>query len=426
MFGKSRLDGRISTEPARMTSTRLAFRVWRLTRLIQNIVFLPVSLILIFLLLLSQKFFPTRIMPMNLSRVGHLGIDVEYALSEVAHRAPQNRIRLIVVPYRIDLPIANRTLFKMWRRNTTTFPALVGVPLIWAINRLRLSSHLLYLLPKHIASRFHWGSDPYGVTADGVAQLRFTRNQLEDAEERLRQMGLDLSRPFVCLHVRDDQYHAKHTGGLWTEPHSWRNLPLGNFEKAAELLAAKGFQVVRLGVHTASSFSVANEQEIFDYANNGFRDELLDIFLVSRCSFMISTSSGIDSLAQVFRRPLYNVGVLAPSQLYIHRNVYSIVQRFQRVLDGQILTLSESLALPKISDESMRQLGLQTIVNTADEIANFAAEASDRALGLWSPTEEQLKLQLRFIALLPSEFRRFQIRGGVGSHFLSSHPDWLN
>ncbi len=365
-------------------------------------------------------------MTMNVSRVGHLGIDAEYALSDVAHRAPQNRMRLIVVPYRIDLPIANRTLLKMWRRSTATIPALVGVPLVWAINRLRLSSQLLYLLPKHIANRFNWGSDPYGITADGVAHLRFSRNQLEDAEERLEQMGLDLSRPFVCLHVRDDQYHAKHTGGLWREPHSWRNLPLCNFEKAAELLAAKGFQVVRLGVHTALPFSVADEQEIFDYANNGFRNELLDIFLVSRCSFMISTSSGIDSLAQVFRKPLYNVGVLAPGQLYIHRNLYSIVQRFQRLTDGHVLTLSESLALPKISDESMKQLGLQMIVNTADEIAHFAAEASDRALGLWSPTEEEIKLQGRFIALLPPEFRMFQIRGGVGSHFLSSHPDWLN
>ena len=409
-----------------MTSSRLAFRFWRLTRLVQNIVFLPISLILIFLLLLSQKFFRTRIMPMNISRVGHLGIDVEYALSDLARRAPNNRVHLIIVPYRTDLPVANRALLQMWRQSTASLPALVGVPLVWAINRLRLSSQLLYFLPKHIATRFDWGADPYGVTADGVAHLRFTHNQLEDAEERLKQMGLDLSRPFVCLHVRDDQYHAIHTGGLWREPHSWRNLSLCNFEKAAELLAAKGFQVVRLGVHTAASFGAADEQRIFDYARNGFRDDLLDIFLVSRCSFMISTSSGIDSLAQVFRKPLYDVGVIAPSQLFIHRNLYLIVQRFQRVLDGHILTLSESLALPKISDESMKQLGLQMIVNTADEIAHFAAEASDRALGLWSPTEEQIKLQGRFIALLPPEFRMFQIRGGVGSHFLSSHPDWLN
>lgn len=408
-----------------MTSARLAFAVWRLNRIICNIIFLPISLVLIFLLILSRKFFPIRIMPMNVSRIGHLGIDVEYALSDIARHAPKGRIRLIIVPYRIDLPVANRTLVKMWRKSTTSIPAIIGVPLVWAIKYLHLESQFLYFLPKGIANRFSWGADPHGVTADGVAHLHFTRSQLENAEERLKRMGLDLSRPFVCLHMRDNQYHAKHSDGLWTEHHSWRNMSIRDFEKAAALLAVKGLQVVRLGVHVAEPFGLADEQEIFDYANNGFREELLDVFLVSRCSFMISTSSGIDSLAQVFRKPLYNVGIIAPSQLYIHRNVYSIVQRFQRVTDGHVLTLSESLALPKISDESMKQIGIQTVLNTPDEIAHLAAEASDRALGSWSATEEQFQLQQRFVAMLPSEFRRFQIRGGVGSHFLSTHLDWL-
>jgi len=202
-------------------------------------------------------------------------------------------------------------------------------------------------------------------------------------------------------------------------------MSISNFNDAAQLLADRGFQVVRLGVSTSQRFLAADEKVIFDYANNGFRDEFLDVFLVARCSFMMSTSSGIDSLSQTFRKPLYNVGVIAPSQLYIHRNVHSIVQRFISMVDGHRLTLSESMALPKITDRSLWSLKLGLQPNTSQQIADLAGEATERFLGNWQPSNHQGELQTRFLALLPSEFRRFSIRGGIGSRFLEEHADWL-
>jgi putative glycosyltransferase (TIGR04372 family) len=170
----------------------------------------------------------------------------------------------------------------------------------------------------------------------------------------------------------------------------------------------------------------ADEAEIFDYATNGFRSELSDVVLVSDCAFMISTSSGIDSLAQTFRKPLYNVGVIAPSQLYIHRNVFSIIQRFREMKTGRLLSLKDSLAISKISDASLAAMGLLAVSNTAEEIADLAIEADQRFRGVWSPTDDDIDLQRRFLALLPSEFRRFSIRGGIGTSFLRKHRDWLD
>lgn len=395
--------------------------------MIHVVALFPVSAMMILVLLIIRQWIPIRLMPLNVSRVGHLGIDVEYALSDLARGTNDGRrIRLIIIPKKIDLPVANRKLLRLWCANTPWITSIIGVPLLWAISNTGLGKSLLYTLPKNINARFNWGTDPYGVTARGGAHLRFSRMQIESAEAKLNAMGLDLTKPFACLHVRDGRYHSEHSGGLWTEPHTWRNIPVRSFEKAAKILAARGVQVVRVGVHVADSFIAADEKEIFDYATNGYRDELLDVFLISRCTFMISTSSGIDSLAQVFRKPLFNVGVIAPSQMYVHRRVFSIVQRFRLRSSGHLLSLTESLALPKISDASISNLGLEAVANTEDEIAELAIEASDRAFGTWHPSEEQLELQRRFVALLPSEFRRFEIRGGMGSHFLNSHRDWLN
>jgi putative glycosyltransferase (TIGR04372 family) len=304
-------------------------------------------------------------------------------------------------------------------------PQGLGEPLIWLLYSNSRTRNLVYLPPKNIAGRFHWGGDPFGFTATGAAHLQILPKQRQTARRSLERMGLDPTRPYVCLHVRDDRYHQVHSGSLWKEPHEWRNIDLGLFSLAAQSLAKQGYQVVRLGVSARERLQGSDEKEVFDYATNGFRSELSDVVLVSDCAFMISTSSGIDSLAQTFRKPLYFVGVIAPSQLYIHRKIFSIIQRFREMKTGRLLSLKDSLALPKISDASLAAMGLLAVSNTAEEIADLAIEADQRFRGVWSPTDDDLDLQRRFLALLPSEFRRFSIRGGIGTSFLREHRDWL-
>lgn len=406
--------------------SRIGLGLLRARRILFRWILLPITIPVAAVLVLLSAKRPILIMPMNVSRVGHLGIDVEYALSELDAFPERARPRLIVVPLRFDLKVANRALVRSWKSSVTWIPQWLGEPLMWLLLSNSRTRRLVYQLPKGIGGRFHWGFDPYGFTAAGAAHLRIRPKLRQAARRSLGQMGLNPTGPYVCLHVRDSQYHRVHSGSLWRESQEWRNLEIGLFSPAALSLAGQGYQVVRLGVNPKECLLGSDESAVFDYAINGFRTELLDVVLVSECAFMISTNSGIDSLAQTFRKPLYNVGVIAPSQLYIHRNVFSIVQRFRHIATGTLLSFKESLALPKISDASLTALGLSTVANTSDEIVDLAIEADQRYRGVWSPTEDDLKLQRRFIALLPSEFRRFPIRGGIGTAFLRKHRDWLD
>jgi putative glycosyltransferase (TIGR04372 family) len=399
---------------------------FRIRRTLLRSILLPITIPVAAALSLFATKRPILIMPMNTSRVGHLGIDVEYALSELDTSPIQARPRLLIVPVRVDLKVANRALVKSWKHSVSWIPQGLGEPLIWLLSSNSRTRNLVYRLPKKIAGRFDWGGDPFGFTATGAAHLQIPAKQRQAARHSLEQMGLDPTRPYVCLHVRDDRYHRVHSGSLWKEPHKWRNSDPELFSLAAQSLARQGYQVVRLGVSVKEMLPGADEREIFDYATNGFRSELLDVVLVSDCAFMISTSSGIASLAQTFRKPLYHVGVIAPSQLYIHRNIFSIIQRFREMKTGRLLSLKDSLALPKISDASLAAMGLLAVSNTAEEIADLAIEADQRFRGVWSPTDDDLDLQRRFLALLPSEFRRFSIRGGIGTSFLRKHRDWLD
>lgn len=390
-----------------------------------RVLLLPLSVIALLAFAVIGQRLRLLLMPLNVSRVGHLGVDAEYALSEIDRDSSRSQTRLIAVPIRVDLPVANHALLRAWKDCMWWIPGWLGGPMLWFFRLSEPGRRFVYSHPKRIAGRFDWGSDPYGVTADGISHLKFSATVRTQSIRQLQSMGLDFARPIVCLHVRDDQYHNVHSGNAWREPHRWRNLELSVFELAARSLASRGFQVVRLGVHTRESFAAADEVAIFDYARNGHRTDVLDVFLVSECAFMISTGSGIDSLTQTFRKPLYNVGLIAPSQLYIHRRIYSILQRFEHIETGRCLSLAESLELPKISDHSLTSMGLRAIRNSAEEIAELATEAAERFLGNWCPTEEDIDRQNRFVALLPSEFRQFPIRGGIGSGFLRRHPEWL-
>lgn len=301
----------------------------------------------------------------------------------------------------------------------------IGIPFIWVVDRLRLRSKLILTLPKGIAGHFHWGGDPFGITASGASHLRISQALRVSGRHRLSVMGLDLSQPVVCLHVRDSAYHQKQNRGHWRETNNWRNLDAQAFGKAAQWLSEAGFQVVRLGTQTAEPLIAADEKAIFDYAVNGHRSEDLDVLLASECSLMISTASGIDAFSQVFRRPILFVGLVAPWNIYVHRPSLSILQLFREIDTGRILTLSESLSLTKISDEKLNEEGLVVVPNSPDEIVDATREAVERIHGTWRPTAEDKELQTRFVSLLPSEYRRFPIRGAIGAAFLRSHESWL-
>ena len=89
-----------------------------------------------------------------------------------------------------------------------------------------------------------------------------------------------------------------------------------NFLLAAETLANKGYKIFRLGKKVKKSFTSKNSN-IIDYANSEFRSDFLDLFIGKVCKFGVSTGTGIENVATVFRKPLCIIHV--PFELsYFH------------------------------------------------------------------------------------------------------------
>ena len=387
--------------------------------------------LLIAAILVARRWVNFKVVPLNVSRFGHLLHDLDYCLTERDVLPGNLKPRFLLSPARVDLPVASRLALKIWRtqirrRTRATWPpAFVRVPLTWAISVMGLVPRLVVYNPKGIGGRSHAGSDVFGFTLDYPSNFQLSDKLMGRAKDQATQMGLDSERAIACLHVRENDYHAAQAGGLWVENMSFRNGDVEAVSLAASALANSGYQVIRMGVNENVPLSVADERSIFDLATNGFRSELLDLYLVAKGQFILSNGTGLDAAAQIFRKRVYNFGIVAPQMLQIHRK-FQICMQVEERISGKRFSLAASFRLPKLTDVTLAEHGLRLVPNTSEEIAELAMEAVARDRGLWRLSAEQQRLQTRAIAIFPSEFRRFSIRAGFGSGFLQRHPDWLN
>jgi putative glycosyltransferase (TIGR04372 family) len=119
----------------------------------------------------------------------------------------------------------------------------------------------------------------------------------------LKKFGLEIDDKWVCVLVRDGAYLRSTYPQISWNHHDYRDHDANLFIPAIRHLLNAGYKVFRMG-------SVANKRleitdiNFVDYAFNEERSQEADFALWTNCAFAITTSSGIDFLANLNRRPL--------------------------------------------------------------------------------------------------------------------------
>lgn len=132
---------------------------------------------------------------------------------------------------------------------------------------------------------------------------KFTPSELKDSNNFLESVGCVGNKQFACLLFRDNAYIRNRFPNEFDGYTSYRNSNSSTYIKAAEALGELGFHVFRMGTHSENALK-SNSPNVIDYARNRMRSEFLDIFLSSHCTFFMSTGSGLDKVAKIFRRLL--------------------------------------------------------------------------------------------------------------------------
>ncbi len=395
-----------------------------------NLLAFPIALIIIAL----SPWIHIRLIRLFSSRIGHYALNTEFLLCMLEEQKYKNKkyCKLFFYPVSTNT-ICNLQLHRMWKR---VIPILPFAFLCHQIDRF-----VCYLGGKK------YSDDPLRIfsVAEGYqdrwqfldkttqCHLSFTAAEKRQAETILRKLSIPAAAPYVCLLMREADYLNIHMPTMNWSYHDYRNVNIENYYEAAHYLAKQGYRVIRMGKHVKTKFDVPHKN-IIDYANSPFRSDLMDIYLTAHCTFMMSTSTGLDAIAQMFRRPILVTDFpLCDLKTWLKWDLV-IPKKILNVHNNQLITFKEmylehNICQTEIVNRFQKKQWV-FIDNTEQELLHSVEEMVKRLNNEWRESAEDRLLQQQFWSHYPlvlpegvSSHQDLKLR--LGSAFLRSHYSLL-
>ena len=350
-----------------------------------SVVILP-FLILIRLL---SPFLLIRVGFLHIDRIGHLIADLELYLSEKKLGIEPNSIDIFFLSGKP----ANSFAIDLAKRNLNT---INGMGFIIGLNDFLPFSGKHSYKPYVIRTS---SRDTSGTLKKVIPQLKFSEDENKKGEDFLKSLGLKKDQKFVCFTIRDNQYLKNEFPDIDFSYHSYRDSDISKFYPAFNYLLERGYAVFRMGKHVSSEVKIDNPS-FFDYSKSDFRSDFFDIWLMANCSFTVTTGTGIDEVANAFRKPICYVDFL-PLLFFNSYNPKTLTTP-KTLLNPDTkkpVTLLEMIE--KYDDlEKFQNGNLLYSQNTENEIIDAIKEIERKIDCNWSLNEDEIIIRNKFLKLL--------------------------
>jgi len=381
-------------------------------------VFFAITLILVIRPLVVIKFFKV-----NPWRIGHLLIEIEIARLNSLQKSAIKRRKYLVIYYFPDREPANRYLQNKWKSLLPSVEGHWGWLLFYSAKRI---SEQLFITPSLVR-------DKDGLLSKYPSSLSFSETESELGEKFLQSVGCQ-NRKFVCLMVRDSAYLDTIRSDKDFSFYEYRDSKIMTYLPAAEMLTRQGYTVFRMGQIVKNELISVNPK-IIDYATNGMRTEFLDLFLGANCSFFVSTGTGIDTVAQIFRRPMLYVNMLGFYEDILINDYLFYPKIYKDAISLRQLSLREIARRGLVNEiDRSRFKEENTLVEdlSEQEITDAIQEMLMRTTGNYIPSINEQGLHAKVLDIfktepnLYGEFNRGFLRGEFASCFLNKYPNFLD
>jgi len=226
------------------------------------------------------------------------------------------------------------------------------------------------------------------------------------------------------LLVRDSKF-LEHFRKLSSDGnyHDYRDSDITSYAESAEWLAARGVWVIRMGKSMRNEFGTHSEK-IVDYAFDPDRCDLLDIWLFANCSGVISTATGPDQLAAIYRKPQLYVNALPLGKIHSWSNSIWVPKNLFWRKTNKRLTIREMLEHNYSQLGEYKLAGIEIIDLNSHELLEAVKEFWQSINADWHPTSNQLILQNYFWQTLREQHYFNDLHGAqhpksrVGSNWL--------
>ena len=87
---------------------------------------------------------------------------------------------------------------------------------------------------------------------------------------------------------------------------NYRNSNINDFIPAIKALEKKGYFIIRMGNLVKNKLNYKSKN-VIDYSNSKYVNDFLDIYLINKCEFVISTGFGIDTVAMIYNNDIFKL-----------------------------------------------------------------------------------------------------------------------
>lgn len=400
-----------------------------------------VSLPLAFCCIVLFPFYKIKFVKLFSDRIGHYAENTELMLCTLDVKKKElKKNKYLFYTCDSSVPICNDQLHLMWHR---VIP-IMSFPQI-AHQADKILSFVLGERYKNDVIKLTFEPTSGVIDVNGLlsriptAHLKFNAQEEEWGQQQLAALGIPMEAKIVCLMVRDNGYLKQHIRGIDWSYHNFRNADISHYQRAAEYLAERGYYVVRMGKHVEKKFAV-DHPHVIDYANHPLRSDFLDIYLCAHCHFFISTCTGIDGVARIFRRPGVFTNIVLPGELPTwYPSQLFIPKKVKNRETHTLLTFKEIYSI-FVANKQMKTMeilkayNLEVIENNSEELLEVITEMESRMTGSWQDQNSAIILQQKFWNDFPCNQKNSNgapmfaknIKVKIGRFFLEQNSALLN
>ena len=326
------------------------------------------ALPVVFIFYLLRKYIVVEFVLPNVTLFGHLALEPEKVLSNVATQGPRpvgDPKRILIWSLGKSKDQVNKALVKIWRRELFVLPSAI-------VDAMHRASKWLPNFEMRVL-QFDKLHENDHVLDSCESHLKFTSSEVKIGEKYLRDVGIEPDKPYICLIVREAAWAPPTTGP--SSSGTLRSRSFEDFLLAAESLADLGVAVIKLGA--AGTFKTAGTK-IIDYANSKDKSEFLDVYLPAHAKCVVSTMSGPDAVALVGRVPVLYVDIAQYSLCFAGTCLVTWVPaRLISQKLGRAMSLSEvfeSGAGRFLGSSAFEQAGIKIEQSSPEQIRDYCLD----------------------------------------------------
>ena len=389
---------------------------YRLFLFILDLVTLPVSIPLVLIMRLIQPVYHIHLGFFYGGRIGHFVYD-----TTMAAISTNKKVGHLYLFY--FLPnISNNQWAKMVKRQLNVYFLVRFLAFANSIIPGGERHSFLPGLQQEYSSR-----DVKGLLYHSDFEFKFSDAEVKKVKKWLKEKGWNEGDKIVCFQVRDNEYLLSKN---WSY-HNYRNSDIDTYLPSMELLADKGYFVMRMGKAMSKPIKSFNNK-IIDFAFDKNKTDLISVWLCANCELIVSTGSGPDSISDVYRKPILHINYLPMTEVHSWSNAAYSPKKLYWKESGLLLSFNEYCEYNFFYSERYDYFGINIVDLDPTEITDSVCEVIEKIEGRYIEKIEDTELQNYFWETAMKNKRFSDVNEFIHPDarmtrtFLKSHPNWLN